>query len=324
MDATGRQMMRVTWDIALTVVWAVSGAVIAAETPDSGPTVVNAGTGPQQVFTYKFTPGQFVHYEVIQFQTVTTRFNGGNERVVNQMNALKNFRVVSVETDGTAVLEPMVKKVRMSAKFNETEPIVFDNEQQALAPPQFRDIQATVGRPVARMTFTANGQLTKVTPLQGAPELITKTAARIDPSANFLTVFPKQPIGVGAVWNDKLTVQVSAGSSGIAPPVTLKREYTLAKIEGAVATITLKTSTLTPQLNPQVEAQLLQRQLQGTIEFDIDKGLQISHQTKAAGQVVEAFGPKTLMQSSLETKEKWIPAPDGVQPATLKEIGAIP
>lgn len=324
MDAIGqRRTVRGAWGLVFAAIM-MSAVVTAADEPDAGPILINAGTGPQQLFVYKFTPGMYAHYEVDQTQTVRTQFNGGNESVLNRMIAQKNFRVVSVDADGSAVLEPMVKKVKMSAKFNDLKPIEYDSDLNESAPTQFQNIQATVGRPVVRMTFAPNGQLTKVTPLQGAPENIAKTAAKIDPTVNFLTVFPKQPIGVGAVWREKFRVPVNTSNGGIAPPVPMQREYTITKIDGSVATITLRTTILSPMLPPEAEAQLIQRQLQGTIEFHLERGLLQSHNTKASGQVVEAFGPKTLMQSSLETKEQWIPSPDGVQPATLKEIGAVP
>ncbi|MDP1796544.1 MAG: hypothetical protein Q8K78_03640, partial [Planctomycetaceae bacterium] len=222
MDAFGQYSNRcATWGLILTILVTPAMAT-AADTPDAGPTVVNAGTGPQQLFVYKFTPGLYAHYQVDLTGTVKTQFDGGNESVLTRMVTQKHFRVVSVDADGAAVLEPMVKQVKMSATFNDLKPIEYDSALKEAAPPQFRDIEATVGRPVVRMTFAANGQLTKVTPLQGAPDQITKSAAIIDPTANFLTVFPKQPIGVGAVWREKFNVQVSAGKGGIAPPVPMQ------------------------------------------------------------------------------------------------------
>ncbi|HET6422611.1 MAG TPA: hypothetical protein VFG20_02945 [Planctomycetaceae bacterium] len=318
MDATAK-WARGVW-AGLIALASIAG-VAAAQNSDASITLVTPGAAPQAVFQYQFAAGQYAHFEVDQNHVVQTQFDQGNERVVNQMLAQKNYRVVSVETDGTAVLEPMVSKVRMSAKFNETEPIVYDSTEGGAALPQFQSIQATVGRPVARMTFASNGQLLKITPLQGAPDQIAKMAAKTDPTANFLVVFPKEPIGAGAVWRDKFTVQVTAGE-GIAPPVKMQREYQITKLNGSVATISLKTSILTPLQNPKAEAQLLTRQLSGTIEFDTARGLILSHTTKAEGNVVEAFGPKTMYYSKMETKERLVPAAGGVQPATLKEIGA--
>lgn len=300
----------------------LSTSAVAAQATDNEPTVVTPGAAPQIVFQYQFVAGLYAHFEVDQSHIVQTQFEKGNERVVNKMLAQKNYRVVSVETDGTAVLEPMVSKVRMSAKFNETEPIVFDSAEGGAALPQFRAIQATVGRPVARMTFAPNGQLLKITPLQGAPDQIAQIASKTDPTANFLVVFPKEPLGVGGTWRDKLTVQVNADANGIAPPVKMQREYQITKMTGSIATISLKTSTLTPLQNPKAEAQLLTRQLSGTIEFDTARGLIVSHSTRAEGNVVGAFGPKTQYYSKMETKERLIPAAGGVQPATLKELGA--
>ncbi len=326
MDVDTRRLVR-QWVRSLGCVLTLAVVVSAGDTPEAPKPdmlkLINPGAAPQQLLTYRFALGQFVNCTIDQNHVVQTRYENGNEKVVNQNLSQKNLRIVAVESDGTAVLEPLVKKVRMSAKFNELEPIVFDSDAGGEAASQFRAIQATVGRPLARMTFAPNGELTKIVPLQGAPDELARSAAKTDPTSNFLVVFPKEPIGVGAVWREKFVVQVSAGAGGgIAPPVTMQREYQLTKIENGLATISLKTSTLTPLGNPQAEAQLLSRLLMGTIEFDIAKGMLVSHVTKAEGQVVEAFGPKTLMYSKLVTTERWTPSPEGVQPATLKEVGA--
>ncbi len=126
MDAYGKQRW-IRGFLALVCALMLTTTVVAADDTATGPTLINPGAAPQQLFEYKFTPGLYAHYEVDQTQVVKTQFDGGNEMVVNRMIAQKNFRVVSVDADGSAVLEPMVKKVKMSAKFNDLQPIEYDS-----------------------------------------------------------------------------------------------------------------------------------------------------------------------------------------------------
>lgn len=287
-----------------------------------GLTVVNAGAEPQQQLIYKFSPGEFVHYEVVTSHAVDTEFDGGKETVQTDATSHRNVRVVSVSNDGSAVLEPMVKKTVMRAAFNGLAPIVYDSDSKDPPQLQFEKIAKTIGRPLTRTTFASNGEMIKVVPLSGAPDTAVEVANKSDFAMNSLMILPKQPVGVGAIWRERFPVKVGPENSRVAPPVTLQREYQLVKLEGGIATISLRTATLTPLDNPQIEAELLSRQVKGTITFDVNRGVILSQSSVAGGKVVGAFGPKTAMKSVLETKERLVPQTEGVQPATLKQIGA--
>ncbi len=283
---------------------------------DSAPKLVTAGNEPKQVFAYKLTPGLFAHFEVRHQMTVISEANGEVEKVTNHSNSRKHFRVVSVDEQGNAVLEPIVDSVYMSAKFGETDPIVYDSTKDVEPPRQFREVKATIGRPVSRVTVSPNGTLQKVTLLEGAPSHLAESSIKNDPRLNFLVVFPTEPIGVGATWRERFTAEVVVGQN-LKQPVTLQRQYDVTAIDGTVATLKVRTSVITPLSNPQVEAQLMQRKPSGTIQFDLERGLILSQSTAASEQVVGAFGPKTSVQASSETQEKWVPNPAGVQPASL-------
>lgn len=283
---------------------------------DSVPTLVTAGNEPKQVFAYKFTPGFYAHFEVRHQMTVISEANGEIEKVTNESNSRKHFRVVSIDEQGAAVLEPVVDSVFMSAKFGNSDPIVYDSTKDVEAPRQFREVKATIGRPISRVTVTPSGTLQKVSLLEGAPSHLTEGATKNDPRMNFLVVFPAEPIGVGATWRERFTAEVVVGQN-LKQPVILQRQYDVTSIEGTVATLKVRTSVITPLSNPQVEAQLMQRKPAGTIQFDLSRGLLLSQTTAASEQVVGAFGPKTSVQATSETKEKWVPNPTGVQPASL-------
>lgn len=284
---------------------------------DGTPKLVTAGNEPKQVLAYKFTPGFFAHFEVRHSMTVISEANGEVEKVTNESQSKKHFRVVSIDEQGNAVLEPIVDSVFMSAKFGTSDPIVYDSTKDTEAPRQFREVRATIGRPIARVTVAPNGTLQKVTLLEGAPTHLAESAIKNDPRMNFLVVFPTEPVGVGATWRERFAVEVVVGQN-LKQPVTLQRQYDITAIEGTVATLKVRTSVITPLSNPQVEAQLMQRKPSGTIQFDLARGILLSQSTAASEQVVGAFGPKTSVQATSETQEKWVPNPTGVQPASLQ------
>lgn len=304
------------WLAAWCVGTVFGSAVFAA---DNGLTVTNPGQGTPHQLAYKFTPGQFARYEVVQKMTVISTYPQAAETMTNESTTTKHFRVVAADAEGTAQLEPIIDRVQMAIVFNGTERREYDSQVNSEPGPEFAAVAGNIGNALARVHMTTNGEMTKVTPLPGAPQAFVKMAAENDSKLNFLIPLPKEPVGLGAVWRDRYQTFVVVGQGGLQQPVTMQRQFELTKIEGSLATIAFKTSVITPLDNPQIEAQLLQRKPAGTIEFDLDRGLIVSQTTKADGQVVNAFGANTRMQASLETAERLIPTTAGVQPATLKQ-----
>jgi len=289
-----------------------------ASAAENAVTITSPGQGTTYPLAYKFTPGQFAHYEVLQKSVIVSRYAQGQEKMNNESTTTKHFRVVTADAAGVAQLEPIIDRVRMSVTFDDVNKVEYDSAQPGPPPRGFEAVAATIGKSMARLHLTPNGQLSKVTALPDAPASFTALAAQADPTLNFLVPLPREAVGVGAVWKDRYQVPVSVGP-GLSQPVTLQRQFELAKVTGNVATITFQTIIITPMDNPAVQAQLLQRTPTGTIEFDLDRGLIVAQTTKASGQVVQAFGANTFMQASLETTERLIPQTAGVQPAALKQ-----
>lgn len=284
---------------------------------DSGVTVSQPGQGATYQLAYKFQPGQFARYEVVQKSKIVSKYPQASETVDNESTTSKHYRVVASD-DGGAQLEPIIDRVQMSVTFNALEKREYDSAVAGEPPQGFGDVAANVGRALARVHLTSNGEMTKVTPLANAPQSLVAMAAQNDSKLNFLVPFPKEPVGVGAVWKDRYQTPVTVGQ-GLSQPVTLQREFELKSVSGSVATINFKTIVITPLGNPQVEAQLLQRRPAGVIEFNLERGLIVSQITKAAGDVVNPFGANTQLSATLESTERLIDPVAGVQPATLKQ-----
>lgn len=312
------------WIRFLVALAATVGMGVSAEAQgeSTATTLVSPGNEPRQALTYRFTPGQFTHYEVTSKSSMSMQYQQLVENVKNETTAWKQFRVISVDDQGTAILEPMVQRVKMSATFNDADPIVCDSDKPEEAPHQFKDVLKTVKKPVARVQVSAQGELQKVTLLDGAPESLAASSAAAGPQLNFLVAFPKEPLGVGATWRDRFSVPVTVESK-LTQNVTLQRNYELTKLEGTVATISVKTSVITPMSNPQIEMQLMHRTPSGVIQFDLEQGRILSQKTGTSKVVVGAFGPQSQASGSMETVERWIPASE-VAPAKLETTSNAP
>ncbi len=291
-------------------------AADASQQPQQTPTT---GQDEEQdrekyLLRYKFRPNQFVHYTVEHVSTFTSHYPAGKEVAYNETQTQKHFRVVAIDERGNATLELMIDRVKMTARFNEGEKVVFDSQDTTKRPPQFQHVMNSVGKPTARFKFAPHGKLLKVVSSiapqqdacgQGAAQ--QKEAAN-DASRNFLVVFPEEPIQVGDEWKDRIQACVNV-TKKLKKQITLQRRYRLESVKAPLATISLRTSVLTPVNEPMIRAQLIQREPKGTIVFDIEQGRIVSRELKIDKVVVGAAGPKSSIRAVSLRREKLINGP---------------
>jgi hypothetical protein len=256
---------------------------------------------------YKFQPGEFLYYEVSNAMKIVTQYNGAAEESQNTSQAWKQLRVVSVDEAGNALLEPMVERVRMSAIRDEEEAAKYDSAEDGEAPPQFLQLQETIGKVMARVNVSAHGELNQVLPTPHASAALVDAAKKKDPRLNFLIVLPQMPVRINDSWKDRFETDVTV-EKGLTQKVVVQRAYTLAAVNGSIATIKLKTSVVTPIDDPQLKVQLIQRTPSGIIEFDLDKGRIVLMKTGVDEVVVNAFGPKSSMSAVTSSTEKLLPS----------------
>ncbi len=264
------------------------------------------------LLAYKFETNQFVHYQVAHKTTINIVFRE-KQTTVNESNTRKHFRVISANSD-TALIEPVIDHVLMTARADDDEPIVFDSSAPAeKCPPAFRHILQTVGKPMSRVKFSTNGELLSVIPFNSKAKPNGRSTSQQqkpsnDPSQNFLVQFPKERIRVGERWSNDINVDVNL-TPRLKKQMLLRRTYELKSVEGQLATIGLKTAVLTPLTDPAIEVQLIQRTPAGTIVFDIGQGQIVSQVTKLDKVVINAFGPKSSMRAvSVRTERRLNPA----------------
>lgn len=258
---------------------------------------------------YKFQPNQFAHFDTWQATTIRTQFGEAREATTNEVRTRQHYRVVAVEADGNAILEVVINRIYMTVQFEDNPPTVFDSTQPASeCPPQFRHILKSVGKPRARMKFAPNGEILSVT------KMIRELTAEDDQTPdtperrgaegryNFLVVFPREPVPVGATWKDTYEVDVPIDKS-LRRPVKLQRQFALASVDDGRATIQMKTAVLTPVQEPDQLAKLIQLTPSATIIFDVDRGTILSRTTEIDETVIGVAGPKSSLHATGEGRE---------------------
>lgn len=279
-------------------------APAVAEKPE-GETAAASADGYR--LRYRFKTNDVVNYEVAHTMEITTRKDETSETASNESHAEKHYRVVSVDRDGNAILELMIDRVRMSARFGEADPVVFDSDKPSETPRQFAHVQKTVGQPLARIKVSASGEMLSVVDL--LPELKAGESGDSDATRSFLIVFPERPVRVGDTWKDDPNpqVRVTVGKS-LTRDVEVLRRYELVSVEGNLATIHVRNTVITPVRDPAIRAQLIQRSPEGEIVFDLENGLLVSRKMTIDKTEIGVFGDNSSMQAVSRRTETFIPS----------------
>lgn len=256
---------------------------------------------------YKFQPNQAVHFDYSQEMTMHVQKKEFKQKIESQTSTAKHLRVISVDSEGTALLEPVIDRVRMSSREDDGVPTSFDSDDgPEKCPAAFRPLLQSVGQPKLRIKFSALGHVVSVDGINDGKPVAEQLQK--DPSLNFLIVLPESPVKVGDTWKDDFEVDVQIDKT-LKQGIKLRREYRLAKIDGSNVEIELRMGAITPIRDPAVELQLSSRLLSGTIVFDREQGQIVSRHVKTDQQVINALGEGSLVRTIMVQKEQRVANP---------------
>jgi hypothetical protein len=282
--------------------------------PNEAPALAEA---PKVLLAYKFQPGQVVRYEVLHDGQITTVYNSAKEVAANKSESRRSFKVASVDEKGQALLEMQIEWVRMTASFEneegrKSEPIEFDtSDPKKQNHAQFKKILQSVGKPQALVRIDASGRPIEVTRLDKASKKTEPAAASADIDGdgtpeNYLVLLPEVPVAVGNTWKEPFEV-VARLPQGLSSRIRMQRAYKLAELRQGLATIEFRTIILTPVQDAAIAAQLIQREVEGKIVFDTERGMIVSREAKVDRTVVGPFGGQSSMRAVSRYTERLLP-----------------
>ena len=271
----------------------------------------NVGVTGPITLAYKFQPGQFIHYvgsnKVLYSTELGDQYNISKEHrnpTNLQSNVTKtHFRVVTVDEQGNALVEPMVDHTRMTARMHGKPPVEFDSATNVNPSPEFQSIRDVIGRRIARFQVAPTGKLLKAIIIDStAPQALLTAAEKLETRFPCLSPMPANPVSVGDKWRDDYSI--FAMNHGLKEPMPLRRIFELTSVIDGVATIKFKTIVMVPVSDTEIEKQLAQQTPSGVIEFDVERGLVRSYTSTVNRTIMNAFGAQSLLRVAGEATER--------------------
>ncbi len=255
---------------------------------------------------YKFEKDQVVRYKDSLHDDYVITVGQKKEKQHSYKTSVKNYRVVSVnKKDGSAELELTFEWVDMDISQN-GQNALYDSRIDKKLDPRFETffgpMAEMVGKPRLRLTISPTGKISDLQPL------INKQQKPDKLSINVLPELPEEPVKVGGIWKEDISVPVSiAGNPKLKQIIKLQRRYFVQSLKDGVVDISVKTKVLTPLNDPALEMQLIRRKPQGDFQINLETGLFLSRNLTQDNRVINfAKGPSQIDFTQVHT-EKMLP-----------------
>lgn len=245
---------------------------------------------------YKFIPGETFRWEVEHLATVRNTVAGTTQTAETKTKSVKVWEVTKVDGDGNATFTHLVSSVDMLQKLTGRQEVRYNSETDEKPPVGFEQVAADVGVPLSEITINARGETVKREEKRDRPQQ----------SAGQITILlPEEEVAIGDVWKLPYTEKV-AHQDGRVKEVKTQQRFKLEEVSNGIAKISVATQILTPIHDPVIEAQLVQRETEGTVRFDIEKGLIISQRMDLDKRVHGSQGEASLMHYVTRFTEEYL------------------
>jgi hypothetical protein len=250
---------------------------------------------------YQFHPGETLRWNVEQRTQMRTSVSKSTQDAETASFSMKTWRVKEVRPDGTAVFEHSVDWIDMRQKLAGSAEMRYDSRTDKAAPVGFQDVAAAVGVPLSTITLNPQGKIVK-------REKHAVKGSSSQEGGEITVPLPAEPIAVGYVWTQPCDIDVPLPSGGV-KKIKAIQQFKLEGVKTGVATIVTSTQILTPITDPAIEAQVVQREGQGTVRFDIDAGRVLSQRRDADKHVVGFRGDASSLHYVNRFSEEFVAEP---------------
>lgn len=273
----------------------------------------SADEGATYTLRYKFAPSETVRWKVVHKAKVATTVSGTSQTAETDSASIKVWRVVSVDAKtGAATFEHSVESVEMRQQLTGREEVRYNSLTDKEPPLGFEDAAKNVGVTLAVVTLDATGEVLSRE---------NKTASSTATEGQITVPLPKDPVHIGDTWTAPYELPL-ADKNGRVVQVKTRQRFKLDDVTGDIATIGVETQILTPINDPGIEAQLVQRESNGKVRFDMVTGRVVGQQMDLDKKVHGFAGDASVLHYVMRFTESLLPA--GRATATRATAGPAP
>ena len=279
--------------IALTACVLSRHPALGKESKATEVTPVEDSDGATFDLRYQLNRGTVLRYSVDHRAAVRTTIDETTQEAQTLTSSVKAWKVTDVLPNGEIEIMNVVEQVHMQNKLPDRAPTEYDSQKDKTPPPGYEDAAKAIGVPLSVVRMTPRGEVISHKPKLQQP------AAESD--APITVRLPDDPVAIGATWDEPFDVNVQVEEGGT-KAIQTRRHYKLADVATGIATIEVTYQVLSP-ITPQVEAQLVQRLMKGTVKFDVEQGQIVSQTYEVDERVLGFAGPTSSMHYVMQMEE---------------------
>jgi hypothetical protein len=274
---------------------AEEGSLLIAE---EGPvSIAKRPTKPEATkydLQYKLKRGEVLRYEVTHRASIRSTIDETTQAAQTKTDSVKVWKVTDVLPSGEIEFMNVVERVHMVNQLPDRDPAEYDSDRDKTPPPGFDDAARAVGVPLSVVRITPRGKLVR--------RDIKLRSQNLDEDAPVALRLPEQPVAIGDTWDETFDVNV-ARENGESKSIQTRRHHKLTNVASGVATIEVTYQVLSP-IDAHIESQLVQRLMEGEVQFDIEAGRVIGQRMEIDKRILGFAGPTSSMQYIMRMEEK--------------------
>jgi hypothetical protein len=260
---------------------------------------------------YKVKRGDVLRYDVTHKASIRTTIDKTTQAAQTKTDSVKAWKITDVLSGGDIEITNVVEKVHMVNQLPDKDPTEYDSTTDKTPPPGFEDAAKAVGVPLSVMRITPQGKIVK------RDSKIRGQSAEND--APIVLRLPETKVAIGDTWDEPFEVQVMLQDKSN-KTIQTRRHHKLTEVTGGIATIQVTYQVLSP-IDSYVELQMVQRLMDGEVQFDIAKGQLVAQQMDVDKHIIGFAGPTSSMQYLMKMEEKLLK--DDPKMAAKPKTGAV-
>jgi hypothetical protein len=243
---------------------------------------------------YKLKRGDVLRYDVTHRASIHSTIEQETQAAQTRTDSVKAWKVTDVLKNGEIEFLNVVERVHMVNQLPDKDPTEYNSERDKTPPPGFEDAASAVGVPISSVRISPRGKIIR-------RDVKIKGASNEEDAPVALRL-PEKPVAIGETWDEPFDVVVAVEAGGT-KSIQTRRHHELLSVENGIATVKVTYQVLTP-IDPPIECQLVQRLMEGEVQFDIDAGRVVSQKMDIDKRILGFAGPTSSMQYIMRMEEK--------------------